>query len=171
VELTAAAIPLWASTELSGAVLWIGCGLGWTLLVLALIDLRCFRLPDALTLPLLVAGLIVTALVWPADLPDHLLGSVLGYTALAAIGWIYRSMRGRDGLGLGDAKLLAAGGAWVSWKALSSIVTIAAALALTVVLVTWTLRGLPPSATTRMPFGAFLAGAIWLIWLYGPLAF
>jgi leader peptidase (prepilin peptidase) / N-methyltransferase len=171
VELAAAAIPLWASTELSGAVLWIGCGLGSALLVLALIDLRCFRLRDSLTLPLLVAGLIVTALVWPADLPDHLLGSVLGYTALAAIGWVYRSMRGREGLGLGDAKLLASGGAWLSWQALPSIVTIAAMLALTVVLVAWTLREMPPFATTRMPFGPYLAGAIWLIWLYGPLAF
>lgn len=141
------------------------------MLGLALIDLRCFRLPDALTLPLLVAGLIVAALVWPADLPDHLLGSLLGYAALAAIGWVYRSMRGREGLGLGDARLLAAGGAWLSWQALPSIVTIAAVLALTVVLVTSTLRQMPPSATTRMPFGPYLDVAIWLIWLMARLRF
>src|SRR5438105_3898660 len=83
--LAAAALALWAATEISGWLLWASCALGWTLLALGLIDLRCSRLPDLLTLPTLVAGLAVTALAWPAELPDHLLGAVLGYSGLVAI--------------------------------------------------------------------------------------
>jgi leader peptidase (prepilin peptidase) / N-methyltransferase len=169
VEIAAAGLALWAATEMSGWLLWASCGLGWTLLALALVDLRCSRLPDPLTLPLLLAGLAVTALAWPTELADHLLGAVFGYAGLAAIGWLYRALRGREGLGLGDAKLLAAGGAWLSWQALPSVVLIAAALALAVVLGTGLARRMPLSAATRVPFGPYLAAAIWLVWLYGPL--
>ena len=168
VELAATALALWAATEMSGWLLWASCGLGWALLAAGLIDLRCFRLPDMLVLPLLVCGLGTTALAWPSELPGHLIGAVLGYGGLAATGWVYRVLRGREGLGLGDAKLLAAGGAWLSWQALPSVVLIAAVVALAVVLGAAVARRAPLSPTTRVPFGPYLAGAIWLVWLYGP---
>ena len=171
VELAAAALALWAATVVSGWLLWASCGLGWTLLALSLIDLRCQRLPDWLTLPALVAGLAVTAWTWPAALPDHALGAALGYGALAGIGWVYWALRGREGLGLGDAKLLAAGGAWLSWPALPSVVLIAALLALAVALGARLARRTPLTAATRVAFGPYLAAAIWLVWLYGPLGF
>lgn len=169
VELAAAAIALWAATAVSGWLLWVTCALGWALLALSLIDLRCYRLPDFLTLPVLVAGLAVIAWAWPAALPGHLLGAALGYAALAGIGWLYRALRHRDGLGLGDAKLLAAGGAWLSWQALPGIVLTAALLALVAVLIMRLVRRVPLSATMRVPFGPYLAAAIWLAWLYGPV--
>lgn len=168
-EFAAAAVALWAATAVSGWLLWVTCALGWGLLALSLIDLRCYRLPDFLTLPLLLGGLAVTAWAWPSALPDHLLGVVLGYGALAGIGWLYRRLRGRDGLGLGDAKLLAAAGAWLSWHALPGIVLAAALLALAASVVASLLRRMPLAAATRVPFGPFLAAAIWLAWLYGPL--
>ena len=170
VELGAAALALWAATEFSGWLLWASCALGWALLALALVDLRCSRLPDLLTLPTLLAGLGVTGLAWPDELPQHVAGAVLGYAGLAAIGWLYHRFRGREGLGLGDAKLLAAAGAWLSWPALPSAVLIAAVLALAATLAAGAMRRVPLSATTRVAFGPYLAAAIWLVWLYGPMA-
>jgi len=117
VELAATAIALWAVAEFSGWLLWVSCALGWVLMALSIIDWRCSRLPDALTLPLLLLGLAVAAVNWPTELADHVFGAVVGYSGLAAIAWAYRRLRGFDGLGLGDAKLLAAGGAWLSWQA------------------------------------------------------
>jgi leader peptidase (prepilin peptidase)/N-methyltransferase len=170
VEIAAAEIALWAATAVSGWELWVGSALGWTLLTLSLIDLRCYRLPDFLTVPLVLAGLGVTAWAWPDELSGHLLGAGLGYSALAGIGWLYKALRGRDGLGLGDAKLLAAGGAWLSWEALPGLVLLAAALALAVTAATRLVQGAPLSAATRVPFGPYLAVSIWLAWLYGPLS-
>lgn len=169
VELAAAALALWAATVVSGWLLWASCALGWALLGLSLIDLRCYRLPDFLTLPILGAGLAATAWAWPAALPDHLIGAALGYGALAGVAWLYRVLRGRDGLGLGDAKLLAAGGAWLSWQALPGVVLSAALLALAAALTLHLVRRVKLSAATPVPFGPALAAAIWLAWLYGPL--
>jgi leader peptidase (prepilin peptidase)/N-methyltransferase len=71
-------------------------------------------------------------------------------------------------MGLGDAKLLAAAGAWVSWSGLPSVVLVASLLALTVVLVQSLLRKrLDPQQ--HVPFGAFLSAGLWIVWLYGPL--
>jgi leader peptidase (prepilin peptidase)/N-methyltransferase len=78
-------------------------------------------------------------------------------------------LRRRDGLGLGDAKLLAAGGAWLSWHALPSTLLIAAGFALVLALCASLAGKLRLSTATCVPFGPFLAGAIWLSWLYGPL--
>jgi leader peptidase (prepilin peptidase)/N-methyltransferase len=168
-ELAAAAIALWAATAVSGWLLWVSCGLGWVLLVLSLIDLRTYRLPDFLTFPTLFAGLGVAAWAWPSALPDHLIGAMLGYGVVAGIGWLYRLLRGRDGIGLGDAKLLAAGGAWLSWQALPGVVFVAALLALAAALLGRATGRIPLEAATRIPFGPYLAAAIWLAWLYGPL--
>jgi leader peptidase (prepilin peptidase)/N-methyltransferase len=169
VEIGAAAIAVWAATATSGWLLWATCGLCWTLLAASLIDLRCYRLPDFLTLPLLAAGLAITAWASPLDLTDHAIGAALGYTVLAGIGWLYRALRGRDGIGLGDAKLLAAGGAWLSWQALPGLVLVAALLALAAAAAIRLLRHEPLTAATRVPFGPYLAAAIWLAWLYGSL--
>lgn len=168
VELAGAAIGLSAVAVFSGWLVWVSCVLGWTLLALALIDLRCYRLPDLLTLPTLLTGLGVTAWARPASLPDHLLGALVGYGVLAGVAWLYRRLRGRDGIGLGDAKLLAAAGAWLSWQALPGVVLIAAVLALAFAVATSLWQRVPLAATTRVPFGPGLSMAIWLVWLYGP---
>lgn len=131
--------------------------LGWMLLTLAILDWRHFWLPDALTLPLVGLGLTIGTEATPVAMEDRAIGAVAGYGALLAIALAYRRARGRDGLGLGDAKLLAALGAWFGWQALPFILLTASALGLAVMLAT----GQAKSATTRAPLGTFLAlGAI-----------
>ncbi|HJU16493.1 MAG TPA: prepilin peptidase, partial [Stellaceae bacterium] len=129
VELAALAVALAALAADSGRW-WLDCLLGWWLLVLAWVDARCWLLPDALTLPLVLAGLIAAAGLAPDALLDRALGAALGYAILAGIAFFYRKARGRDGLGGGDAKLLAASGAWVGAGGLPSVIFLAAAAAL-----------------------------------------
>lgn len=168
VELAALAVALWAVLAADGAPparLWADLGLGWTLLALAWIDLEHGRLPDVLTLPLVVAGLLATWAVEPAALLDHALGAVLGYAAFALLTLAYRAWRGREGLGGGDAKLLAAAGAWVGWGGLDLVVVIGALAGLATALL---LRrpGVPLGAATAVPFGPGLALGLWLVRLH-----
>ena len=170
IEMAAIGVALWASLLLDGWVFWTSCVLGWTLLALAVIDWRHLILPDGLTLPLIAAGLLVTAAIDSALLPAHVAGAVAGYGVFAATSVIYRRARGRDGLGLGDAKLLAAGGAWLSWQALPGVVLIASLTALSALLVA-RLLGHLISRDDRVPFGPCICIAIWVVWLHGPLQF
>ena len=101
---------------------WIDCALGWTLLTLAWIDWTSLLLPDVLTLPLLLAGLTLTLTLRPDDLADHCLAAALGYLSFQGLALLYRRLRGRDGLGGGDAKLIAAAGAWCGLEALPLVV-------------------------------------------------
>ncbi len=142
------------------------CVLGWGLLWLAWIDWHSLRLPNHLTLPLLAAGLAVTYFLWPETLAGHLVGALAGYAVLAGIGHLYRLAKGREGLGLGDAKLLAAGGAWLGWQPLPATVLVATGLTLLLVLAFY-LGGRRVTRHLAVPFGPSLAMAIWLVWLYG----
>jgi leader peptidase (prepilin peptidase)/N-methyltransferase len=167
IELAAVAVALSAvGCGESGAYLWAGCGLGWTLLALAWIDAAHLALPDVLTLPLLLAGLLATGLLAPEALGEHALGAGLGWLALWAVAAGYRLARRREGLGQGDAKLLAAGGAWLGWQALPWVLLLAALLGLA-----WgigqRLRGYRLTGTTVLAFGPWLAAATWLFWLLG----
>ncbi len=167
-ELAALAVALWATLALPGSMIWIGCLLGWWLLTLAAVDAREMILPDLLTLPLILAGLAVTYLVAPDRLAHHLAGAGAGFAVIAAIGYAYRRLRGRDGIGLGDAKLAAAAGAWVGWIGLPGVILIAALAGIAAVL----LRGAADGrieATRRIAFGPFVALATWVIWVHGPL--
>lgn len=150
--------------ETTAPAAWTTCLLGWTLLTLAWIDARCFRLPDILTLPLLLAGLCLTFRDAPGDLFWHALGAACGYGALRGLSLTYRFLRGREGLGAGDAKLLAAAGAWFGVGALADVVLIAAVSALAWVAVC-AILGRQIRATTALPFGPFLALAFWVAWL------
>ena len=138
--------------------------LGWTLLLLAILDAEHYWLPSAVTWPLTAIGLVVTALLRRAALSDHVIGAVAGFTVLMLVAAGYRRLRGRDGLGGGDAKLFAAAGAWLGWAALPLVLG-SAALAAIVVALLLLRRGL--TSTTRLPFGTFLAPAIWIIALAG----
>jgi leader peptidase (prepilin peptidase)/N-methyltransferase len=101
-------------------------------------------------------------------LVDHALGALAGFVSFAAIAGVYRRARGREGLGLGDAKLLAAAGAWLGWQALPGVVVMAAASGLALALAT-ALGGGKLAWTSRVAFGPHLALAFWLVWLGGPL--
>jgi len=130
--------------------------LGWLLLTLAVLDKRHFWLPDALTLPLAFLGFTIG--LWTTDVAmvDRVIGAVAGYGALLAVTVGYRLLRGRDGLGLGDAKLLGALGAWFGWQALPFILLLAASLGLIAVLAAMAL-GRAVNGATRVPLGTFLA--------------
>ena len=134
---------------------------GWLMLTLAVQDWRHFWLPDALTLPLAFLGFTIG--LWATDvaLVDRAIGAAAGYGALLAIALGYRAVRGRDGLGLGDAKLLGALGAWMGWQALPFILLIASVTGLLVMLVT----GRAKEAGARVPLGTFLALAAVPAWI------
>jgi leader peptidase (prepilin peptidase) / N-methyltransferase len=163
VEVVAAALGGVALGLLDPPASWLAAVLGWWLLALALIDLRSWLLPDVLTLPLIGAGLAVAAagLLPGVTLGDAGLGAGAGYLALAGVGWIYRRLRGREGLGMGDAKLLAAAGAWLGAAWLPWVLLLAALLGLGFALV----RSRPIRAETAVPFGPPLALAFWALFV------
>lgn len=132
--------------------------LGWLLLTLAVLDWRHFWLPDALTLPLAFLGLTLGLWVTDLTLPDRLIGAAGGYAALMMVALAYRAVRGREGLGLGDAKLMGALGAWFGWQALPFILLMAAAVGLVAVLARVAV-GRKVDRTTRIPLGTCLAAA------------
>lgn len=142
--------------------------LGWWLLLASLIDLRTMELPDSLTLVLVLIGLAMAWFdVWPflglAGLHqlDALLGAIAGYAIFWIINRTYRSFRGREGLGLGDAKLLAAGGALCGGQWLPEIALVAALATLTAAMAT----GQLDDRFRALPFGPGLAFAIWAVFL------
>ncbi|HXP31521.1 MAG TPA: A24 family peptidase [Stellaceae bacterium] len=168
-ELAALGVAIWSAALASGWPLWATAGFGWAMLILAVIDVRDFLLPDFLTLPLIPLGLVVNAALDRASLGPHLLGAAAGFLFVIALRYAYWRWRGREGIGLGDAKLLAAAGAWVSWEGLPSVVALAACAGLAAILLHYA-RGARFSLTDRVPFGAFLCLGLWIVWLYGPLA-
>lgn len=127
------------------------------LLTLAVLDLRHFWLPDRLTLPLALFGLLA-AVGGPPAIVDRLIGLGAGWLSLSLIAWAYRRLRGRDGLGAGDAKLLGAIGAWTGWQLLPFVLLGASVIGLAVAAILL-LAGRRISATTRLPFGTLLAVA------------
>jgi leader peptidase (prepilin peptidase) / N-methyltransferase len=168
VELAALAIALASVLSGGGAGAWLDCLLGWWLLALGWIDLRCWLLPDTLTLPLIIAGLAAAFLFNPDQLLDRALGAALGCLSLIAIAAVYRRLRGREGLGGGDAKLLAASGAWLGAAALPQVILLAALSALAAA-GCLRLAGIRLGIHSALPFGPFLALATWILWLLGPL--
>lgn len=168
IELAALAVAVLAVLIDGGQRAWLDCLLGWWLLALGWIDLRCWLLLDALTLPLIIAGLAVAFLFDPDQLTDRALGAALGYLSLTAIATLYRALRGREGLGGGDAKLLAASGAWLGAAALPQVILLAALSALAAA-GCMRLAGVRLGIHSALPFGPFLALATWVLWLLGPL--
>jgi leader peptidase (prepilin peptidase) / N-methyltransferase len=169
VELAAVGVAIWAWTEADGWVLWASCGFGWTLLALGLVDWRHMVLPDLLTLPLIPAGPIVAEFAAPDAVLDDVAGAAGGFVFFTLVAWAYRRWRGWEGLGAGDAKLLAAIGAWVGATGLPSVVLLASLVALVVALGSRAIQRSIPAAQDRVPFGPALAVAAWIVWLYGPL--
>jgi len=167
VELAAVAVAAWAmaATADGGAPLWANCVLGWLLLALAWIDWDHLRLPDALTLPLVALGLLATWWLDPDAAADHALAAAAGYLAFRGVALAYRLLRQREGLGQGDAKLLAASGAWVGLAGLPTVVLGAAVIALCMALAQRLFQR--HAADTPIPFGPYLALATWLVRLYG----
>ena len=169
VELAAVGVAAWAVLAHHDPWrVWADCGVGWTLLTLAWIDGTSLLLPDLLTLPLLLTGLALTFAERPEALTDHCLAAILGYLSFQLLGFAYRRLRGREGLGGGDAKLIAAAGAWCG-LALLPFVVLGSAIAGLLAALGLALAGRMVTSTTRIPFGPCIALAFWLAWLYGGL--
>lgn len=166
IELAALAVAAWVvAVDGGGPAAWADCTLGWGLLALAWIDWEHQRLPDAITLPLILLGLVATWWLDPARMLDHALGAAAGYVAFRVIALLYRAWRGREGLGHGDAKLLAVAGAWVGWQGLDQVVLLGALASIGLAL--WRLRGQGLSGGVAVPFGPGLALALLVIRLHG----
>lgn len=137
-----------------------------TLLYLAYFDLRTFRLPNIVTLPLILFGLIFNGLSVTgfASLQDAVLGAILGYISLWFLNLLYRALKKQDGIGMGDAKLLAALGAWLGWLALPEVLFIASLAGLIggFIWPVWNKQ----NYRAAFPFGPFLAfaGIIEILW-------
>jgi leader peptidase (prepilin peptidase)/N-methyltransferase len=167
---------------LSAAVAWkFGFGwqagaalaITWLLIALTGIDLDHQLLPDSLTLPLLWGGLLASVF-WSANnlhsLPvspqDSIIGAVAGYLSLWSVYQLFKLATGKEGMGYGDFKLLAALGAWLGWRMLLPIVLCSAAVGATVgiaLIVTGRQKRSVP-----IPFGPFLAAAGWFAMMWGP---
>ena len=164
VELGAAAIGLAAFALLPPVAAAVTAAFGWWLLLTAALDYEHQWLPDRLTLPLLPLGLAAAWFEVGPSLTDRLIGAAAGFLLLWAVAFLYRQLRGREGLGGGDPKLLAALGAWLGWEPLPLVLLGAGLLGLAVVLVQY-LRGRPVASTDRLPLGTLMAIAAWPIWL------
>lgn len=158
-------LALWLQPNLVGVA---GAVLGWWLLLIAAIDFEHHWLPDRLTLPLLGAGLVLAGIDVGPALADRLIGAVAGFGVLAAIRFGYRSLRGREGMGGGDPKLLGAIGAWLGWQPLPFVLLGAGLLGLMLVLANraW---GREVRLDSQLPLGTLMAAAAWPLWLLAAL--
>ncbi|RVT89850.1 prepilin peptidase [Sphingomonas crocodyli] len=163
VEILAALIGALAFTIAPPIEAAAGAVFGWLLLTLALLDLRHFWLPDRLTIPLLAFGLIGGLAGIGPPLDDRLIGMVGGYVALEAVRIGYAKVRGREGLGRGDAKLFAAIGAWLGWRAMPVVLLLASLIGLGMVLGLMLMKR-APNRTDRLPLGTCLCLAAWPVW-------
>lgn len=142
--------------------LWEGGILTAILGAAALIDVRTMRIPNVVNVLLGVSGLIVAWI--NADLLTALVGVAFGYALLFGANALYRAVRGRDGVGMGDAKLLAGAGAWIGWMGLPFVVLLGSALGLTYV-AALRVAGRELKRNDKLPFGPFLCVAIMVVWI------
>jgi leader peptidase (prepilin peptidase)/N-methyltransferase len=142
----------------------------WTLISLSLIDFDHKLLPDSLTLPLLWAGLLVSLFSVDgaplfADLRSSVIGAAAGYLSLWSVFHVFKLVTGKEGMGYGDFKLLAALGAWLGWQLLPLVILLSAAVGSVVGVALIVFQG--RSRQTTIPFGPYLAAAGWLALLWG----
>lgn len=157
------ALVAWRLGPAPEVVVW--CGFMATLVALSGIDWDTTLLPDNITLPLLWAGLVCAALGWTLPLSQSIWGAVAGYLSLWLVYWLFKLITGKEGMGYGDFKLLAALGAWLGVQMLLPIV-LAASVIGAVVGIAMKLTG-ELREGRYVPFGPFLAGAGMLVMLAG----
>lgn len=153
----------------------VSCLLGWAMLAIAAIDAENFIIPDVLSLPSIPAGLIATRLLDDPNseyglLLQHCAAAVAGFVALYAVKQAYLLWRKREGLGLGDVKLMAVAGAWTGFEGMSHVLLLACVLAISYVVVLNLRSPRTIDGTTALPFGVFLGPSIWVIWCANSLA-
>jgi leader peptidase (prepilin peptidase)/N-methyltransferase len=147
----------------------IGGGLAVLMIAIAIVDARRFIIPDELTgaalgLGFLHAAIQATDLVMETLASAALRGAVLA-SAFLSLRFLYRRIRGREGIGLGDVKLAGVAGVWLDWSMAPVAIEIAALAALTAYAMRLVSKGRSVRSTSRLPFGLFFAPAIWIAWL------
>lgn len=141
----------------------------WTLIAASGIDVRTQLLPDQLTLPLQWLGLLLALIPLFVDLRAAVMGAAIGYLALWSVYWIFKLLTGKEGMGYGDFKLLAALGAWMGPLALLPIVLLSSLLGAIIGIIA--LRARRQDHSTPIPFGPFLAAAGWVWFVFGDSLF
>jgi len=141
--------------------------LTWFLIALTFIDFDTQLLPDSLTLPLLWLGLFASVMGYTGIAPrDAIIGALAGYLALWSVYHLFRLATGKEGMGYGDFKLLAALGAWLGWQMLLPIILLSALVGALTGITLIVVRGRDRSVP--IPFGPFLAAAGWIALIWGP---
>jgi leader peptidase (prepilin peptidase)/N-methyltransferase len=141
------------------------CIFGWFLITISFIDIENQFIPDILTMPLLWIGLILTAFETFITSNDAILGAIIGYIFLWIAGYLFRLFRKKEGIGLGDCKLLAATGAWVGWQLLPIVILSSSIFGLIVGASILLYKKL--SHNTHIPFAPFIAIAAWIAVIWG----
>jgi len=169
IELAALAGALIAALLLDGAAFWAGLYLLFCLLALGFADWRHMVLPDP-AMAALALGAVAWALIGGAvEAGDMLIGGAAGGGVFWLLAVLYRRLRGREGLGFGDVKLMAAAGLWVGWQGLPGVALIGALATLAAALAPSLLRGQRLDPLARLPFGPALCFALWFVWTVGPI--
>ena len=145
---------------LGGAVL-----LTWALICLSLIDIDHQLLPDDITLPLLWLGLAFNITGTFAPLTDAVLGAMAGYLSLWSVYWAFKLLTGKEGMGYGDFKLLAALGAWLGWQSLPLIILLSSLVGAVVGIALMVIKR--RGREIPIPFGPYLAAAGWIALVWG----
>ncbi len=148
------------SPALLGAVLFT-----WSLIVLTMIDVDHKLLPDDITLPLLWLGLLFNVGSTFVSLTDAVIGAMAGYLILWSVYWLFKLITGKEGMGYGDFKLLAALGAWLGWQALPLIILLSSLVGALCGIALIFLKG--RGREVPIPFGPYLAVAGWISMIWG----
>lgn len=137
----------------------------WTLIALTFIDIDTQLLPDNLTLPLMWMGLLVSLFGLFTDLQSSLTGAIAGYLILWIVYQAFRILTGKEGMGFGDFKLLAALGAWLGWEYLPQVILVSSIVG-TIFGILMILTG-KTGMKNKIPFGPYLALAGWIALIWG----
>ena len=166
VELTTALLSIIMALHFGYNVqMLMALGFTWALVPLFLIDFDHQILPDSITLPLLWAGLVLSLFNVFIDAHSSIIGAVAGYLSLWSIYHLFRLVTGKEGMGYGDFKLLAAIGAWVGWQALPVVILFSSVVGAGIGILLILFKGRDHSQP--IPFGPFLAAAGWMTLLWG----
>lgn len=149
-----------ATMALLGALLFT-----WALLALTMIDIDHQLLPDSITLPLLWLGLGFNLLGTYVSLQDAVIGAIAGYLSLWSVYWLFKLLTGKEGMGFGDFKLLAAIGAWLGWQALPMVILLSSLVGAVIGILMMVLQS--RGKDVPIPFGPYLAIAGWIALVWG----